>query len=133
MTFSVPGQPRGKGRPRFTRTGHSYTPKETVAYETQIRDAFKASGQKQIEGPVRVFIKVYMAIPASAPKCKREAMRLNIIRPTKKPDIDNVIKVVLDALNGLAYADDKNVVYVGASKWYAEEPSLEIVIEEVSE
>lgn len=133
MTFSVPGPPRGKGRPRFTRTGHSYTPKETVAYESRIRDACKASCAKRIEGPVRIFIKAYMSIPASASKRMREDMRLNIIRPTKKPDIDNVIKAVLDALNGLAYADDKNVVYVGASKWYAEEPSLEITIEEASE
>lgn len=133
MTFSVPGPPRGKGRPRFTRTGHSYTPKETVAYERQIRDACKASCAKRIEGPVRIFIKAYMSIPASASKRMREDMRLNIIRPTKKPDIDNVIKAVLDALNGIAYADDKNVVYVGAAKWYAEEPSLEITIEEVSE
>ena len=133
MTFIVIGQPRGKGRPRFTRQGRSYTPKETVVYESKIRRAFKEAGGKRLEGAVRVFVNIYMQIPSSASKQMREDMRVNIIRPTKRPDIDNIIKVVLDALNGLAYADDKNVVYVGAAKWYAEEPSLEITIEEVSE
>lgn len=133
MTFIVIGQPRGKGRPRFTRQGRSYTPKETVVYESKIRRAFKEAGGKRLEGAVRVFVNIYMQIPSSASKQMREDMRVNIIRPTKKPDIDNVIKVVLDALNGTAYADDRNVVYVGAAKWFAEEPRLIITIEEASE
>lgn len=133
MTFIVIGQPRGKGRPRFTRQGRSYTPKETVVYESKIRRAFKEAGGKRLEGAVRVFVNIYMQIPSSASKQMREDMRVNIIRPTKRPDIDNIIKVVLDALNGTAYADDRNVVYVGAAKWFAEEPRLRITIEEASE
>ncbi|NFS59368.1 RusA family crossover junction endodeoxyribonuclease, partial [Clostridium sporogenes] len=55
---------------------------------------------------------------------------LGIVRPTIKPDVDNIAKVILDSLNGLAYKDDKQIVTCGISKWYGEDPRVEVILEE---
>lgn len=68
---------------------------------------------------VTVAVDAYFKIPKSYTKGKRLACEHNINRPDKKPDIDNVLKVVLDALNGVAYEDDKQVVEVRCRKWYS--------------
>ena len=57
-------------------------------------------------------------------------MLLGIIRPTIKPDVDNIAKVILDSLNGLAYKDDKQIVFCIISKWYGENPKVEVILEE---
>lgn len=106
ISFDVFGKVRGKGRPRFTRGGRPYTPKTTRDYEVDIREAFEnASGRPQepFSGPIAVCIMTYRQLPKSTPK--------SVIREpdTHKPDADNVAKVVLDALNGLAWLDDSQV------------------------
>lgn len=122
MEFIVEGDPKGKARPRFSRkSGTVYTPSKTARYEKEIRDSFLAAGGKMIPdgGYVTVAVDAYFKIPKSYIKGKRLACEYNINRPDKKPDIDNVLKVVLDALNGVAYEDDKQVVEVRCRKYYS--------------
>ena len=123
MEFIVEGEPQGKARPRFSRrSGTVYTPSKTAKYEEEIRCSFlAASGGEMIsKGSYAVVIlDAYFEIPKSYTKGKRLACEHNINRPDKKPDIDNVLKVVLDALNGVAYEDDKQVIEVICRKWYS--------------
>ena len=108
--FTIYGKPQGKARPRFAN-GHAYTPKQTADYERQIKNAFRAAGGEKIENDgVIIEIDVYY---------KKTAADKKKTSPTKKPDIDNVCKIVLDGLNGVAYADDKQVVSLSANKYFA--------------
>lgn len=122
MEFIVEGEPQGKARPRFSRrSGTVYTPAKTAKYEKEIRQAFLDAGGKMIPAGsyVAVTVDAYFRIPKSYTKRKRLECEHNIIRPDKKPDIDNVLKVVLDALNKVAYKDDKQVIGVICRKWYS--------------
>jgi Holliday junction resolvase RusA-like endonuclease len=128
--FTVPGEPRGKGRPRVTKNG-TYTDSETKAYEEKIiayyRKAF--GGHKWPDGAfISVKVVAYYPIPKRATKAQLAAMQAGTLFPSRKPDIDNVLKVVLDALNGVAYKDDSKVVCVEAEKKYSFEPRLEIEV-----
>ncbi len=123
MEFVVEGEPQGKARPRFSRrSGTIYTPAKTSKYEKEIRQSFLAAGGKMIpEGSYAVVIMdAYFEIPKSYTKRKRLGCEHNIKRPDKKPDIDNVVKVVLDALNKVAYEDDKQVIGIICRKWYSQ-------------
>jgi Holliday junction resolvase RusA-like endonuclease len=130
IEFVVPGQPRGKGRPRFARRGAyvtTYTDDQTAAYENLVALAYKAAGgQYRADAPMAVEIVAHYKIPKSASKARRQAMIDGAIRPQVKPDLDNIAKGVLDGLNGVAYADDKQVVALAIDKRYAEIPRLEV-------
>ena len=129
VVFEVPGEPRGKGRPRFTKTGHPYTDSETRAYENKIV-AYYRKQLGAFRWPDSAFVSVQVTacypIPKSATKAATAAMREGTMLPLRKPDIDNVMKIVLDALNGVAYKDDSRVVRVEAQKVYSDIPRLEI-------
>lgn len=132
ITFEVPGEPRGKGRPRFNRqTGNTYTDSETRAYEDKIVAYYRKSYGSH-KWPDSAFIAVeviaHYQIPKSTTKTIRAAMEVGTVRPSRKPDIDNVLKAVLDALNGVAYKDDSRVVFVAARKIYGNDPKLVIRI-----
>lgn len=129
MTFIIPGEPRGKGRPRFA--GHAYTDQATRAYEDKIRWEYKAAGGNSIAGPVEVKIMAYHAVPKSASKAKAGQMLEGAILPTKKPDADNIAKAILDGLNGLAYMDDKQVVSLAVDKQYDQVGYVQVSIREV--
>jgi len=133
VEFTVPGNPIGKGRPRFTRIGHAYTPKETVQYEEHIRRCYKEQcGDTMLDGAIRMMLMVYVPVPKSAPKKKREQMLLGEIRPLTKPDNSNILKGVEDALNGVAYIDDKQICdHDGIHKFYSENPRIEVTLREV--
>lgn len=139
MRIVVQGEPVGKGRPKFsTGGGHvrAYTPKKTEEYESEIRVAYykQCNGEYYEKGEcLDVQIKAYFQIPKSARKEDRELMRQGVIRPSKKPDVDNIMKVCCDALNGLAFYDDSQVVTGGIMKWYSDDPRVEIEIEEAEE
>ena len=126
--FTVPGEPRGKGRPRVTRNG-TYTDSETKAYEQKIV-AYYCKSYRAFRYPDNSFITVkviaYYPIPKRSTKAQLASMQAGKIFPSRKPDIDNVLKVVLDALNGVAYKDDSRVVCVEAEKKYSFDPRLEI-------
>lgn len=134
MQFIVEGKPQGKARARTfynKRMGkmQSITPEQTKSYEDLIRWSYKAAGGKYMgEDILTVEIKAYYPIPKSFSKAKRNDAIEGALRPTTKPDCDNIIKVVLDALNGVAYYDDKQVIYVSCEKYYAERGYLNITI-----
>ena len=129
MIFKIEGQPQGKGRPRFTKSGHAFTPQATRDYEFLIASEYKEAKGEMFDGNVRVNIKAYYKIPKATTKEKRGLIERGLLKPAVKPDIDNVIKAILDGLNSVAYHDDNQVVYVDGEKFYAEEPC---VIVEVS-
>lgn len=135
IRFTVPGEPVGKGRPRVVRRGgftQTYTPEKTASYENLVKLEFQRQGGRMLkDGPVYMSITAWYGIPKSVSKRKREAMIGGLIRPTKKPDCDNVAKIIADALNGLAWHDDSQVVSLHVAKRYGEEPRVEVLIEEV--
>lgn len=126
-TFTINSKLRGKGRPRFTKNGRTYTPKETVEYENMIKLEYQNQcGGYQFSGPVSVDITiVHMVEKASSKKARAEKLT-GLTVPTKKPDIDNVIKIILDALNQVAYVDDRMVIDVHAVKIYGENECVSI-------
>lgn len=130
MILTISGEPVGKGRPRFYG-GHAVTPPKTREYEERIRELFIYSHLKMIEGPVSVEVLAYYKIPKSATKGRKENMRSGKEKPTIKPDIDNVVKAICDALNGYAYEDDKQIVQLSAMKGYADEPKVIVQISSV--
>ena len=126
----VPGEPKAKARPRWAKFG-MYSPKKTVEYENLIRLFFTEQnpGAKLIEGAVSMVIMAYFAIPKSTAKKTREAMLAGKIRPTKRPDTDNIIKVFSDSLNGIAYKDDSQICSVKCEKVYSPIPRVICQIE----
>lgn len=135
-TFLVEGKPQGKARARTfydKRVGkmRSVTPEQTKSYEDLIRWSYKAAGGQYMgEKLISVDIQAFYPIPQSLSKAKRNDAINGDIRPTTKPDCDNVIKAVLDALNGVAYYDDKQVVSVSCNKYYGETGCLKITIKD---
>ncbi len=130
--FRIDVEPVGKGRPKFVRsTGRAYTPKKTVEYERSIREHYDELaaeyGWETIEDvPVDVTILCFMPIPKSTSKKKRQQMIDKKIRPVVRPDVDNMAKSILDALQGDGglISDDSHVVDLRCSKFYAEEPHV---------
>ena len=131
--FEVVGDIKGKARPRInTLTGATYTPNNTKDYENLIRQYFKIKYPKYIplENRVSVTIKAYFKIPKNTSKKNTKMMLEGNISPAKKPDIDNVTKVVLDALNKMAFKDDNQITKLQIEKFYSEEEKIFVVIEE---
>lgn len=123
----IPGKPMGKQRPRLGK-GFTYTPTATVNYETLVKELFILSKQNKLEGNLRAIIVAYFPIPQSKSKKQKQEMREALIRP-RKPDCDNIAKIILDALNNLAYDDDSQVVELSVTKYYDDEPRVEVWIE----
>ena len=136
--FTVMGNPKGKGRPRFTnRDGYTrtYTPSETVSYENLValefeRQCGKVFFEKDI--PLRMVITAYLPIPSSVSKKKRAQMVNGELYPLKKADSSNILKAVEDALNGVAYHDDVQFVDSRVLRYYGEVPRVEVMIEDIS-
>ena len=84
-----------------------------------------------LDAPLEVHIIAYYEIPKSISKKKKQEMLEDKIRPTIKPDTDNIAKSILDSLNGIAYKDDKQIVSLKVDKYYAEVPSVSVGIKEV--
>ena len=135
INFTVMGEPKGKGRPRFCRnTGHAITPKDTVNYETLVKMEYTQACGEQIfpdNAMLDMRIKAYYSIPKSASKKRHAAMLSGDIRPTKKPDMDNVIKIIADSLNKIAYRDDTQIVDCQVRKFYSEKPRVEVMIQTI--
>lgn len=131
--FEVPGKITGKGRPRVNSyTGTVYTPTKTKDYETLVEQYFliKYPRFKMIEGRVKVNIIAYFGIPKNTKKVDIEKMLENEISPTKKPDIDNIVKIVLDSMNDFAFKDDIQITKLNVEKIYGLEEKIYIKIEE---
>ena len=135
LTYIVYGEPVGKGRPRFARRGKftsTYTPQKTKTYEDEIRMMAKAAmgSSEPLDTPITVAIYIRVGIPASYSKQKRKDALAGIIKPMKKPDLDNVAKCFLDSMNEIVYLDDKQVVNLHVTKVYAETPAVEVMVKE---
>lgn len=129
LNFTISGNPMGKQRTR-TMKGFSFTPAKTVNYETLIREIFiiKYPDHKIIDSAVSLHIMAYYPIPKSISKKKKGLMLSGEIRPTVRPDCDNVVKIFADALSGLVYKDDNQVIDLEFHKHYSESPRCEVVI-----
>lgn len=132
--FEIEGKIKGKGRPRFSNYGgfvKTYTPADTASYENLIKVQFRiACGKWYSEMPLKMKITAIHGIPKSTSKKDRARMLSGELKPTKKPDADNICKIICDALNGIAYKDDTQVVELKMQKAYGE---LEKVIVEIEE
>lgn len=128
------GTIRGKGRPRFVANkygpgGRAYTPAATVNYEAALRMAAQSAmaGRALFDGPVRVSIVAQFAVPESYSKPKRTLALGNNLKPTKKPDWDNIAKLT-DAMNGVVWLDDKQITDATFAKRYSADPGLAIEV-----
>lgn len=136
VKFTVLGEPAGKGRPRFSRQGQfvrTYTPEKTVAYEDLVKLEYhrQCNGHRFDDGqPLDMRVTAYYSIPKSVSKKKRQAMLDHKVRPMKKPDNDNIVKMVQDALNQIAYRDDVQIVDCQLRKFFSDEPRVVITIQE---
>lgn len=131
VVFVVPGNPQGKGRPRVGRIGNNarmFTPAKTVAYENLVAMAAAQAmrGRALIQGPVLLEMGMMHAVPASWSRKRREGALQGEIVPTVKCDADNCLKAVCDALNGVVWRDDVQVVNVMLNKRYGEMPGVHV-------
>lgn len=132
ISFFVPGRPQGKARPGFTKDGHAYTPQQTVDYQGLIAAKYWESltKSKQRLTPeakaayVEIKILARFPVPVTDSKTTQLQKMSGRVRPKSKPDLDNIAKAVLDALNDFAYRDDSQVVKLTVEKIFAAEPGL---------
>lgn len=134
VKFIILGEPNGKGRPKFDTRGpyvRAVTPKKTANYEALVKMEYQAQCDGYMfdsRAALGMVVTAYKPIPKSTSKKKRVLMLGDIIRPTKKPDWDNVGKIVCDALNKIAFCDDTQIVDGRVIKRYAEQPRVEVEI-----
>ena len=133
ISFTIPGTPQGKARARtvknkYTGKTMSFTPDKSHNYEALIKMIAQKEIKELIDGPIKIKIVAAFGMPKSTSKKKEEEMRNGEIRPTKKPDWDNIGKIVCDALNGIAYKDDSQIVNASVSKKYSDNPHVYVEI-----
>lgn len=133
VRFTLPGKPQAKGRPIATaRHGRTrvYTPARTVAYEAQISAAAQIAlgNEEMLDGAVEIAILVRLEPPQWVSKAIRNAMLDGSIRATKRPDLDNVVKAVIDGCSRVVFADDASITKISAQKVYASEAGVDVEI-----
>lgn len=142
LAFTIPGDPRGKGRPRATvfkgkegvpARARMYADSKTVSYENLVKVAAHAAlaGRQPLDEPLTMRVLVRMVPAASHSAKKQAAMLAGAIWPTKLPDLDNVVKAVLDGCNKVAFRDDALVVRLSAQKTYATTAGVDVTIQPV--
>ena len=136
LMFEILGSPIGQGRPKFsTINGHAkaYDPEKSRNYKAYVRllatQAMKENDFEMITGSCAIKIWAYFDIPKSKSKKFKEAALASKERPTKKPDADNIVKAILDALNGLMYKDDSCIVELSCVKYYSDVPRVEVYVD----
>ena len=130
LWFTVPGEPRGWARAR-TSGARFFTDTKTRSEKQAVAAWALEAGATIIEGPVSVTLTAYLRIPQGASKKRRAAMLAGEDRPTKKPDLDNIAKLALDALNGVCWRDDVQAVELTIRKFWSDEPRLVVEISPV--
>lgn len=137
IEFVIFGEPKGKDRPRFKKLRNfvtTYSTKQTKSYESLVKliaSQQLPKGHIPLENALKVEISSYFAIPESFSKKKRQQALSGVILPTKKPDTDNIAKIILDSLNGIVYRDDKQVVELQVVKKYSDTPMTYVKIQEI--
>lgn len=135
--FIVEGRVQPKQRPKvyrnkYTGKAHAITPRQTVEYEDKVKASYIDAEGIKFEGAVEMVVNIYVEIPKNVSKKKRAEMLLNERPITKTGDIDNLFKAISDALNGLAYDDDSQIVDGYIHKYYSEQAKAEITIREAT-
>jgi Holliday junction resolvase RusA-like endonuclease len=135
IVIELAGEPKGKGRPRHTRAGLTYTPARTRSQEAALGWAAAAAmqGRKPLEGALRVSIETFVSVPTSWSKKKQRMALAGEIVPTTKPDADNVAKLAADACNTIVWRDDSQIADMRITKRYSERPRLLITVASVIE
>lgn len=132
--FEVIGDIKGKARPRVNvTTCRAYTPENTKDYEMLIKQYFKLKYPKYVPLENRVYVKIIakFKVPKTATKKEKELILEGKLSPTKKPDIDNIVKIILDALNKMAFKDDNQITKIEVEKEYTfDEEKVYVKIEE---
>ncbi|MGN7352380.1 MULTISPECIES: RusA family crossover junction endodeoxyribonuclease [unclassified Paenibacillus] len=139
ITFTVFGEPVAQGRPRASTQGgfvRMYDPEKSKDYKDYVRlAAAEHAPAALLEGPIGMVLTVYRTIPKAISKSPKKAALAEAgqIVPTTKPDVDNYLKGVKDALKGVIWKDDSQVVEVFARKRYSARPRIEVKIKELSQ
>jgi Holliday junction resolvase RusA-like endonuclease len=134
IQFTVIGEPVAQGRPRFSTQGgttRAYDPKKSSDFKQYVRlVASQYAPSELLEGELRLVVDVYRAIPKyiSKSKTKLEQAKSGALRPTSKPDVDNYVKGIKDALNKVIWKDDSQIVELNVRKWYSDKPRIEIEV-----
>ena len=133
IMFTVYGEPVAKGRPRFSTRGKfpvAYTPEKTKAYEFEVGMMALAAmgGTKPLEGALEAFIYITYAVPESYSKKRLEACLSGSEKHTKKPDLDNVIKSVIDGMDKIVFDNDSQIISIHATKVYGEVAKAEVMV-----
>lgn len=135
IQFTVYGEPVAQGRPKFSTAGgfvKAYDPAKSRNYKDYVRlAATEYAPAAPLEGPIGLVLTVYRSTPKSFSKRKTALAEEGKLRPTTKPDVDNYLKGVKDALKGIIWRDDSQVVEVYARKRYSVQPRIEIKIKEL--
>lgn len=131
LAFSLNGEPRGKGRPRVDTRGafpRIHTDSKTAKYERSVAKAAMAQmvGRAPLQGPLSVSLRFRMPIAKSATKRAKAAMAAGEIAHQGRPDLDNMAKAIFDALNGVVFVDDSQIVRSFCTKLYAEQPGVDV-------
>ena len=126
----IDGPPVAKGRPRMTRTGHTYTPDKTRAYEDhgRVMAQLAMAGRDPFDGPVNIKVVATMPIPESWSKKKKNDALTGVLRHTTSPDLDNLVKAATDSLNGIVFRDDRQIDSISAMKTYGTKPCTVIEV-----
>jgi len=135
ITFKVDGDPVGKQRARYAKRGNfvqTYTPDKTRNYESSIKEAaVEAMGSSEaLETPVTLYLYIRAPIPKSLTKKRLEAISNGSEKPIKKPDASNVLKSVEDAMNGVVYKDDSQIVNIHVTKVYSSQSGIDVCVKE---
>lgn len=135
IQFTVWGDAVGQGRPRFSRAGgfvKAYDPPDSREYKKYVKlMASQNRPHKPIEGPIELKLVIYRPLLKSMSKKKKAEAVAGTLRPIKKPDVDNVAKGIMDAMTGIIWADDKQVVSLQVSKFYSDRPRVEVQVTEL--
>jgi Holliday junction resolvase RusA-like endonuclease len=136
IMFTIYGEPVPKGRPRFSTRGKfpvAYTPEKTKNYESDVGMMAKAAmgASEPLEGALEAFIYVTFPVPASYSKKRTEACLSGAEKHTKKPDLDNVVKAVLDGMSDIVFLSDSQITSIHATKVYGEVPKVEVLVKQV--
>lgn len=139
ISFTVPGEPVAKGRARsFIRNGRigHHTPEKTVTYESMVRMQADAAMARAncgwLTGPLALSFTAVFAIPRNWPKKRLAAHGVTPESVTKKPDLDNLAKILGDGMNGIVYSDDCQIAKINCCKVYGETPCVLVMIQEIS-
>jgi Holliday junction resolvase RusA-like endonuclease len=132
LVIQLDGEPGAKLRVRFDpRSRRAYSVDKVIHYEGRLAHAGQLAmqGEALLDEPLAVLVDAHMTIPASKSKRWKTEALAGRIRPTKKPDLDNIAKVVLDGLNGIVWVDDVLVVELAVRKFYSDRPRMEVSIQ----